>query len=197
MEFKYILRHNLLKKPIFIKDLDNWCSYPPRNLSDAECLRHLHLKFSEEKIFSSKGLKDAINAGWFIKVDCTEKEEKIEYNSNGDSKSSEDISEIKSQINQLSELMSTFISSGIANNNTSVKNSDNEILKKIYDDLKLLKKKSLGEELTGYSELTPEIAAMNARRNVKTEIKNIENLKTEEKNVEIDIDDIISNLEDL
>lgn len=210
MTFKYIIRHNLPKRPIFVKDLvkmnnpndPGFCSMPPKNVNDPnEALRHLHNRYTKEEIRNSRGLADAIAYGWFEPVDCSplteeEQSEKTILNI----ATSDEVAELKSQMKAMIEMMAAVIQkqnklgeqTPVVIGDTGVSSS---ILEKMAQDLKDIKKKTVGVELEGYEELTPQQAALIARKESKLQIIKNNNIKVEKKKVDMDLNDLLDNLD--
>lgn len=204
MSFTYIIKHNLKGRPIFVKDLgpDGWQSMPPRNFyNEMEKLRMLHYSFTEEQIKNSQGLRQALSCGWFTEVE-------IKFSNNDNN--NETVNELKNEISDLKMLISQLVENKknipqenmqvIAEpplNSQTINSLDMEILSKIAKDLKDIKTKTMGVEIDGYEELSPAMAALQARKDNKIQLIKDNNLKIERKEVDVNINEILNNLDDL
>ena len=202
MSFIYIIKHNLKGRPIFINDLgpNGWQSMPPRNFSnEMEKLRMLHNSFTQEQILNSQGLKQALACEWF-------KEVEIKFNNDNNSSNSETVTNLKDEINDLKSLITQLVENqkqasqvtiGPPVTSQNANTIDMEVLAKIAKDLKEIKTKTVGIEIEGYEELSPAMAALQARRDSKIQIIKDDNLKIKQKEVNVNINDMLDNLDHL
>jgi hypothetical protein len=207
MSFRYVIKHNLEKRPIFVKDLgkDGWCSMPPKNIHvEAEKIRNLHNMFSEAEIKQSKGLRDAISCGWFQPIEInfdynpqTIEPEKIESTTSNSSNSTE-IEDLKTQISHLMEMVKTIVSVGEKKDHQQKSNEyvNVDILDKIAKDIKIIKKNTIGEELDGYEAISPEQVAIRARNKINIDMIKDSDLNIKKESINASFDDLVENLDD-
>ncbi len=195
--FKFIVKKNT-KHPICILDLKKNESDPGFFLFENEfnndnVIIKLHEIYTKEQLKASRGLKEAIQYGWLVPIECDNIWE------NNDQSLLGEIDKIKSTLNSLLDKISNITNSDVLTKKDINKKDDSndlQMLQIILNDIKEIKKKTIGIEIEGYSELKPEDAAILYRKNKK--IKNIsstDNIKIDQKNININIDDKLENLE--
>jgi hypothetical protein len=185
-EFVWVVRNNLVTS-LLISDLN-----PPNGLKIGPYRAiALHKFFNLSTLLNSAGLQYALSSGQLKEVEKILPEQAPKNEPN-------DISELKNQLGNLTNMVADLINkqpeqpAQIIIEKQSV---SDDVISKIMEKFDSLGTTSKTKKLSGYNELTPEMAALKARENIQNvKISNFDSIGKKEIGITDSLNDTLSDM---